>query len=149
MKDGIHPKTNKATVKCTCGNTFEVGSTVDSISVEICSKCHPFWTGADKIVDLEGRVDKFKRKVNVAEKSLDVINELNSKLQIYIVAIEENLQYISEKRPDFLKPIPINEPKQEKVADPPVSGDKTNEVSAFVALFEGATITQPIKNEQP
>ena len=88
-------------------------------------------------------------KVNVAEKSLDVINELNSKLQIYIVAIEENLQYISEKRPDFLKPIPINEPKQEKVADPPVSGEKTNEVSASVAPSEGATITQPVKNEQP
>lgn len=68
MKDGIHPKTNRTTVKCTCGNTFEVGSTLDNISVEICSNCHPFWTGADKIVDLEGRVDKFKRKVNVGEK---------------------------------------------------------------------------------
>ena len=69
MKDGIHPKYNdKVTVTCACGNTFEVGSTADSISVEVCSTCHPFWTGKHKFVDIEGRVDKFKKKQDIAEK---------------------------------------------------------------------------------
>lgn len=69
MKKDIHPKYNDSiTVTCTCGNTFTVGSTVDSIQVEICSNCHPFWTGAQKFVDIEKRVDKFKRKQDLADK---------------------------------------------------------------------------------
>ena len=62
MKDGIHPKYYKATVHCACGNTFEVGSTLKEINVEICSKCHPFFTGKQKLVDSAGRVERFKRK---------------------------------------------------------------------------------------
>lgn len=62
MKDGIHPKYYKATVHCACGNTFEVGSTLKDINVEICSKCHPFFTGKQKLVDSAGRVERFKRK---------------------------------------------------------------------------------------
>ena len=68
MKKGIHPTYNeKAVVTCACGNKFTVGATVDSISVEICSTCHPFWTGDVKFVDTEGRVDKFIKKQKVAE----------------------------------------------------------------------------------
>jgi len=59
MKAGIHPKYEKAQVTCACGNTFETRSTVDEIRVEICSACHPFYTGKQKIVDTEGRVEKF------------------------------------------------------------------------------------------
>jgi large subunit ribosomal protein L31 len=62
MKNGIHPEYYKATVHCACGNTFEVGSTVKEINVEICSKCHPFFTGKQKLVDSAGRVERFKRK---------------------------------------------------------------------------------------
>ncbi len=62
MKDKIHPKYYKATVRCACGNEFEVGSTVESIKVEICSKCHPFFTGKQKLVDTAGRVEKFMKK---------------------------------------------------------------------------------------
>ncbi len=68
MKTGIHPEYHKTTVTCSCGNSFEVGTTVKNITVEICSNCHPFWTGAEKFVDMEGRVDKFKRKQDTAEK---------------------------------------------------------------------------------
>jgi large subunit ribosomal protein L31 len=62
MKAGIHPKYENARVTCACGNTFETRSTADEIRVEICSACHPFFTGKQKIVDTEGRVEKFLAK---------------------------------------------------------------------------------------
>lgn len=62
MKQGIHPDYKKVTVKCACGETFETGSVKDSLSVEICSKCHPFYTGKQKLIDTAGRVDKFKKR---------------------------------------------------------------------------------------
>jgi large subunit ribosomal protein L31 len=64
MKKDIHPKYNKETkVTCACGNTFTVGSTKESIETEICSKCHPFYTGKEKIMDTMGRVEKFKKRL--------------------------------------------------------------------------------------
>ena len=69
MKQDIHPKYNKVTVTCGCGNSFETKSTVDTINVEICSACHPFFTGNEKIMDTAGRVDRFnKRKAASALK---------------------------------------------------------------------------------
>lgn len=69
MKSKIHPEYQKVTVNCSCGNSFEVGSTLkNNINTEICYKCHPFWTGAEKFVDIEGRVNQFKRKQDTAEK---------------------------------------------------------------------------------
>jgi len=62
MKEGIHPKYDKATVSCTCGNTFETRSTRSEIRTEICSECHPFYTGKEKMLDTAGRVDRFLRK---------------------------------------------------------------------------------------
>ncbi|NLH99979.1 MAG: 50S ribosomal protein L31 [Chthonomonadales bacterium] len=62
MKEGIHPKYVAATVTCACGNTFLTRSTKPTIRVEICSNCHPFYTGKQKIVDTEGRVEKFMQK---------------------------------------------------------------------------------------
>jgi len=65
MKKDIHPKYyNKTKVTCACGNTFEVGSTKEYLEVEICSECHPFYTGKEKIVDTMGRVEKFKKRLN-------------------------------------------------------------------------------------
>lgn len=63
MKEGIHPKYGKCTVKCACGETFETGSVLQNINVDICSKCHPFFTGKQKLVDTGGRVDKFKKRM--------------------------------------------------------------------------------------
>jgi len=63
MKKDIHPKYHTATVICACGHAFKTGSTLKEINVEICSSCHPFYTGKEKIVDTAGRVEKFKRKV--------------------------------------------------------------------------------------
>jgi large subunit ribosomal protein L31 len=63
MKADIHPKYfPNATVTCACGNTFKIGSTKEKIEVEICSACHPFYTGNDKVLDTAGRVEKFKAK---------------------------------------------------------------------------------------
>ncbi|NQV12895.1 MAG: 50S ribosomal protein L31 [Parcubacteria group bacterium] len=68
MKPKIHPKYGQATVTCACGNTFETGSTVDKINVEVCSMCHPFYTGKQKYVDTAGRVDRFKAMQDKAAK---------------------------------------------------------------------------------
>ena len=62
MKNNIHPKYGVAKISCACAETFESGSTKQELKVEICSKCHPFFTGKQKFVDTSGRVDKFKKK---------------------------------------------------------------------------------------
>lgn len=62
MKEGIHPDYKEAVVKCACGETFTTGSTKQNLHVEICSKCHPFFTGKQKLIDTGGRVEKFKKK---------------------------------------------------------------------------------------
>ena len=68
MKEGIHPKYGEAQVVCACGETFTIRSTKPNIRVDICSKCHPFFTGTQKIVDAEKRVEKFKRKYTRKKK---------------------------------------------------------------------------------
>ena len=62
MKSGIHPKYHETTVRCACGSEFETGSTVKDIHIEICSQCHPFFTGKQKLVDSAGRIERFKQK---------------------------------------------------------------------------------------
>ena len=62
MKEKIHPKYNKVTVHCGCGNTFETRSTSEEIHAEICSMCHPFYTGKQKFVDTAGRIERFQKK---------------------------------------------------------------------------------------
>lgn len=62
MKQGIHPEYGLATVHCSCGNTFQTRSTRSELRVEICSNCHPFYTGKQKLVDAGGRVERFQRR---------------------------------------------------------------------------------------
>ncbi len=62
MKESIHPNYETCTVKCACGNTFETKSTKSELKVDICSKCHPFFTGKQKLVDTGGRVDRFNKR---------------------------------------------------------------------------------------
>jgi len=68
LKKGIHPEYKKAIVSCACGNTFETRSTVGDIKVEICSNCHPFFTGKQKLVDTAGRVEKYMKKYKLDSK---------------------------------------------------------------------------------
>ena len=65
MKQGIHPDFKETTITCACGAVYRTKSTKENLKVDICSKCHPFFTGKQKFVDAGGRVDKFKKKVNL------------------------------------------------------------------------------------
>ncbi|MFA6505376.1 MAG: 50S ribosomal protein L31 [Treponemataceae bacterium] len=67
MKEGIHPKYELTTIKCACGNVIETRSTVKNIAIEICSSCHPFFTGKQKLVDTAGRVERFRKKYGIKE----------------------------------------------------------------------------------
>ena len=67
MKEGIHPQYHRTTIKCACGTEIETSSTKENIHVEICSNCHPFFTGKQKLVDTGGRVDRFKKKFNIQD----------------------------------------------------------------------------------
>jgi large subunit ribosomal protein L31 len=69
MKSGIHPNYVEATVTCACGNTFHVGSTKPILKVDVCSKCHPFYTGQQRILDTAGRVERFRRRFNISEEN--------------------------------------------------------------------------------
>ena len=68
MKSGIHPEYNELTVSCACGATYLTRSTEKEIKVEICSNCHPFFTGKQKLLDTAGRVERFRRKYNLEQK---------------------------------------------------------------------------------
>ena len=68
MKADTHPEYKDTTIKCACGSALEVGSTKTDISVEICSKCHPFFTGKQKLVDTAGRIERFRRKYEKFQK---------------------------------------------------------------------------------
>ncbi|MEW6616458.1 MAG: 50S ribosomal protein L31 [Thermodesulfobacteriota bacterium] len=65
MKKGIHPDYSQTNIRCACGNTIETRSTKKDIVVEICSKCHPFFTGKQKLIDSAGRVERFRRKYGI------------------------------------------------------------------------------------
>ena len=69
MKKDIHPKYEKATVTCVCGNTFETRSTRPEIKVEVCPACHPFYTGKQRLMDSAGRVERFNRKYGLTNQS--------------------------------------------------------------------------------
>ena len=68
MKEGIHPKYEQTEIRCACGEVIATGSTKDNLRVDICSKCHPFFTGKQKLVDTGGRVEKFRKKFNLEQK---------------------------------------------------------------------------------
>ena len=66
MKDGIHPEYKTCTITCSCGHVYHTRGTKDKIHVDICSSCHPFFTGTQKLIDTAGRVEKFRRKYKTA-----------------------------------------------------------------------------------
>jgi large subunit ribosomal protein L31 len=65
MKQGIHPKYAESTVTCSCGNTFQTRSTSPTLRVDVCSQCHPFYTGTQRIVDATGQVERFRKRFNL------------------------------------------------------------------------------------
>jgi len=79
MKSTIHPKTYEAKVTCSCGNTFTTTSTKQEIRVEVCSKCHPFYTGEHRFVDTKGRVENFQKKQQAAQAIKQTISARKQK----------------------------------------------------------------------
>lgn len=80
MKKGIHPTIHdKVTVTCACGNTFVTQSTSESLQVDICSACHPLYTGKQKLIDTEGRIDKYNKKLDLAKKAAEKKSEKKAK----------------------------------------------------------------------
>ena len=75
MKKGIHPKYVETTITCSCGNVIKTRSTVENLRVEICSKCHPFYTGKQKLVDSAGRVERFMRKYGLKAEGAQASEE--------------------------------------------------------------------------
>jgi len=67
MKQGIHPEYRVVNVHCACGNSFDTRATVESINVEICNNCHPFFTGKQNLIDTAGRIEKYMQKYNLSE----------------------------------------------------------------------------------
>ena len=112
MKKGIHPKVNnECVVTCACGNTFTTISTLPSISVEICGACHPFYTGQRRFVDTEKRIDKFNRKMILAEekkKAADKI-KVSKKVQKKTpgskdMSVKEMLEHIKKEEGQQIPP---------------------------------------------
>ena len=75
MKSGIHPNYQPTTITCACGEVVHTRSTVPAVRVEICSKCHPLFTGRQKLIDTEGRVDRFRRKYSKKPKAAQAVQE--------------------------------------------------------------------------
>ena len=67
MKKGIHPTLHDCTVTCACGNTFTTKSVKETLRIDICNECHPFFTGSERMVDTAGRIDKFKKRYNIQD----------------------------------------------------------------------------------
>jgi large subunit ribosomal protein L31 len=102
MKKDIHPKVHtNCVVTCACGNTFKTISTLPSIAVDICSACHPLFTGQQKLIDTEGRIDKFQKRMKKAqpkkEKKVDVNARLTAQPQKKHPTLREMLEQAREK----------------------------------------------------
>lgn len=116
MKTDIHPKYDKTTVTCGCGNTFETRSTTGDINVEICSACHPFYTGKQKLVDTAGRVDKFRMRMEAAAKLKSGEKVVKHKTAEVVAEetpteLDEEIKDINEELTEELVETPTEEPK--------------------------------------
>ena len=116
MRKEIHPKYVEATVVCGCGNTFKTRSTKEKLVVEVCSACHPFYTGKQKFVDTAGRVEKFTSKYDWHDKkAAEVLKAGEDKKK------EEQAKKVEAKKA-AVKTAPKQEPKPDKAQD----GEKAN-----------------------
>jgi large subunit ribosomal protein L31 len=113
MKKDIHPEYRMTTVRCHCGHEFEAGSTKENISIEICSQCHPFYTGKQKLVDSAGRIERFRRKYgNYLE-----INKEEAKEEVKKEVKEEATEEVKEATKKEVKEEAKKEEKQEETAE--------------------------------
>lgn len=86
MKAKIHPKMNTITVTCACGNSFETMSTAKQLKVDVCSACHPFYTGTQRFVDTTGRVERFRQKLDAQKKAAEAAKAAKASKKVKKVA---------------------------------------------------------------
>ena len=125
MKKGLHPEYKKAKITCGCGNVIETKTTVGDLSVEICSACHPFFTGKQKLVDTAGRVDKFKARMEQAEK-IKASKQLKKKAE----KKEENVEKLDEKMAEIKKELEeetVDSKSEEESAEKPNSAEASRD----------------------
>jgi large subunit ribosomal protein L31 len=117
MKKDIHPEYRMTTVRCHCGHEFEAGSTKENISIEICSQCHPFYTGKQKLVDSAGRIERFRRKYgNYLEKNKKEVKE-EVKEEAKEEAKKEAKKEVKKEAKKEVKEEAKKEEKQEETAE--------------------------------
>lgn len=117
MKKEIHPEYKNCMVTCSCGNTFETKSTTNKIDVEICSACHPFFTGKQKLVDTAGRVDRFRSRLEASQKLKNQTGTKKKETKIKTEEIEklnEKIEEISEELQEELIEIKPEENEKNK-----------------------------------
>jgi large subunit ribosomal protein L31 len=111
MRKDIHPEYRMTTVRCHCGHKFEAGSTKENISIEICSQCHPFYTGKQKLIDPAGRIERFRRKYGdyLGKNKEEVEEKEETKKDVK----EEAKKEVKKEAPEELKKEVTEEPKKE------------------------------------
>lgn len=117
MKSGIHPKYQRTKVVCACGEEFETRSTVPEIRVEVCSKCHPFFTGQQKFIDTAGRVQKFRRKYGLEEPEEERAKagvEVEAEESVEELSIEGNVEESHEATGEEINQAVKQNEEQEK-----------------------------------
>ena len=112
MKQGIHPEYVECTVRCTCGNTWTTHATVPEMRLDLCDKCHPFYTGQQKLVDTGGRVQRFADKFGGAA---------NAALEAAKAAKEAKAAEKAKRAAEFAKNAPAAEPEAEAEAEAPAT----------------------------
>ena len=135
MKKDIHPEYGMTTVRCHCGHEFEAGSTKENISIEICSQCHPFYTGKQKLVDSAGRIERFRRKYG------DYLGK--NKEEVKEVVQEEVKEVVQEEAQEVVK----KEAKKEAKKEPKKKATKDVKKEAKKQVKEDAK-KEPKKEEK-
>ncbi len=120
MKKDIHPEYRMTTVRCHCGHEFEAGSTKENISIEICSQCHPFYTGKQKLVDSAGRIERFRRKYGdyLGKNKKEAAEKEATKKEATEEVKKEATKEVKKKATEELKEEATKELKKEATKEP-------------------------------
>lgn len=117
MKKDTHPEYRQSTIRCHCGYEFEAGSTKDNISVEICSQCHPFYTGKQKLIDSAGRIERFRRKYSkfMEEEKVEKKGGEEQKGEAKKAELKEAKEEKAKVKKAKEEKVEVKEAKEEKV----------------------------------
>ena len=144
MKTGLHPEYGEATITCACGEVIHTRSTQAATRIEICSKCHPFFTGKQKIVDTAGRVERFEKKYGEVSEELDRQREEDR--QARIEAAKERSQLQGAEREERKQRLAERQRRKEERASA-IRSSKEGEAQADAKAAESPTVEGPAPDE--